>query len=255
MTRSVPIAELAEEVRSIYRADPSRAGTLIEIHLQERLRDSAPLEKKELLARLTEVFAGKAPATIASAASTVSPDLHPEVLSRLFALFLGERVGALDLSSGEIVHRLARSLNTVFENLNEIVAVIQSKLLGKQGEEQTVRGKIIGTVLQGEDADTSLEEFLGQIREAFLTAHLAFQQAARSTVGKIIRELDPKRLGDEESGGLKFGPLRKAGLFDAYEEKFRKIRQWFDSGRVTEELLREFEKICQSRYGATGGSP
>jgi hypothetical protein len=254
MTRSVPIAELAEEIRSIYRADPSRAGALIERHLHERLRHAGPVVRKEALTELTHAFAGEDPRTSASAASTASPDLHPEVLSRLFSLFLGERVGALDLSSGEIVDRLARSLNTVFENLNEIVAVIQSTLLGKRSELATIR-HLIGTNLQDEGGGTSLEGYLGQIREAFLTAHLAFQQAARATVGKILRELDPERLEDAESKGLKFGPLRKAGLFEAYEEKFRKIRQWFDSGRVTEELLREFEKICQSRYGGKGGSP
>ena len=42
---------------------------------------------------------------------------------------------------------------------------------------------------------------------------------------------------------------------EAYQEKFQKIRQWFDSGRCTEELLREFEKTCQSRYASKGGSP
>jgi hypothetical protein len=248
------MVELIEEVRSIYRADPSKAGALIERHLQERLKHLGPMEKKEALAVLAHAFAGAAPTTSGSPTSPVAPDLHPEVLSRLFSLFLGKRVGAVDLSSGEIVDRLTRSLNTVFDNLNEIVAVIQSTLLGRRAELATIR-QIIGTNLQDEGGGTSLEGYLGQIREAFLTAHLAFQQAARSTVGKILRELDPERLGDEGSRGLRFGPLRKAGLFEAYEEKFRKIRQWFDSGRVTEELLREFEKICQNRYGAKGGSP
>jgi hypothetical protein len=248
MTRAIPLAEVVEEVRSIYRADPSRAETLIERHLQERLKDSGPTERKEFLARLTQAFAGEEPASGAAQA------LHPEVLSRLFSLFLGERIGTLDLSSGELLDRLARSLNTVFEHLNEIVAVIHSTLLGRRSELETIR-QIIGTNLQGEGGGTSLEAYLGQIREAFLTSHLAFQQTARTIVEKILRELDPEHLGDGESGGLKFGPLRKAGLFDAYQEKFQKIRQWFDSGRFTEEILREFEKICQNRYAAKGGSP
>jgi hypothetical protein len=248
MTKAIPLAEVVEEVRSIYRADPSRAETLIERHLQERLKDSEPTERKEFLARLTEVFAGEAPARGAAQA------LDPEVLSRLFSLFLGERIGTLDLSSAELLDRLARSLNTVFEYLNEIVSVIHSTLLGRRSELETIR-QIIGTNLQGEGGGTSLEGYLGQIREAFLTSHLAFQQTARIIVEKILGELDPEHLGDEESGGLKFGPLRKARLFDAYEEKFQKIRQWFGSGRFTEEILREFEKTCQNRYAAKGGSP
>jgi len=251
MTRSIPISELVEEVRSIYRAEPSRAETLIERHLQARLKDSEPAGKKEILVRLTQAFAAGAPATIGSAPAQL---LQPEVLSRLFSLFLGERLGKVDLSSGELLDRLARSLNTVFEHLNEIVSVIHSTLLGGRVELDTIR-KIIGRNLQAESPSGSLEGYLGQIREAFLTSHVAFQQAARSIVGKILRELDPNRLGDEEARGLKFGPLRKAGLFEAYQEKFQKIRQWFDSGRCTEELLREFEKTCQSRYASKGGSP
>jgi hypothetical protein len=248
MTRAIALAEVVEEVRSIYRADPSRAETLIERHLQERLKESGPAERKEFLARLTQAFAGEA------SASAAAQGLHPEVLSRLFSLFLGERIGTLDLSSAELIDRLARSLNTVFEHLNEIVSVIHSTLLGRRSELETIR-QIIGTNLQGEGGGTSLEVYLGQIREAFLTSHLAFQQTARTIVEKILRELDPEHLGDEESGGLKFGPLRKAGLFDAYQGKFQKIRQWFDSGRFTEEILREFEKTCQNRYAAKGGSP
>ncbi len=248
MTRAIPLAEVVEEVRSIYRADPARAETLVERHLQERLKDSGPTERKEFLARLTQTFAGEAPA------SAGAQGLHPEVLSRLFALFLGERIGVPDLSSAERLDRLASSLNTVFEHLNEIVAVIHSTLLGRRSELETIR-QIIGTNLQGDGSGTSLEGYLGQIREAFLTSHLAFQQTARTMVGKILRELDPEHLGDGESGGLKFGPLRKAGLFDAYQEKFQKIRQWFDSGRFTEEILREFEKTCQNRYAVKGGSP
>jgi len=248
MIRAIPVAEVVEEVRSIYRADPSRAETVIERHLQERLKDLGPTERIEFLARLIQAFAGKAPA------SGAAPALHPQVLSRLFSLFLGERIGALDLSSAELLDRLARSLNTVFEHLNEIVSVIHSTLLGRRSELETIR-QIIGTNLQGEGGGTSLEGYLGQIREAFLTSHLAFQQTARTIVEKILRELDPEHLGDEESGGLKFGPLRKAGLFDAYQEKFQKVRQWFGSGRFTEEILREFEKACQNRYAAKGGSP
>jgi hypothetical protein len=248
MTTGIPLAEVVEEVRSIYRDDPSRAETLIEGHLEKRLKNSRPAERKEFLARLTQAFAGETPASGAAQA------LDPEVLSRLFSLFLGERIGTLDLSSAELLDRLARSLNTVFEHLNEIVSVINTTLLGRRSELETIR-QIIGTNLRGEGGGTSLEGYLGQIREAFLTAHLAFQQTARTIVQKILRELDPEHLGDEESGGLKFGPLRKAGLFDVYQEKFEKIRQWLDSRRFTEEILREFEKTCQNRYAAKGGSP
>jgi len=246
MTRAMPLTEVTEEVRSIYRADPARAETLIERHLQERLKDLGPTERKEFLARLTQAFAGEAPAEAALEC------LQPDILLRLFSLFLGERIGVVDLSSAELLDRLARSLNTVFEQLNEIVAVIHSTLLGRRSELETIR-QIIGTSLQGEGGGTSLEGYLGQIREAFLTSHLAFQQTARTMVKKILRELDPEHLDDGASGGLKFGPLRKAGLFDAYQEKFQKIRKWFDSGRFTEEILREFEKACQNRYAAKGG--
>lgn len=52
----------------------------------------------------------------------------------------------------------------------------------------------------------------------------------------------------ERGGGLRFGPLRKAELYEIYKEKFSQFKGWFESGSFMEELLREFEKTCQRLY-------
>ena len=93
-----------------------------------------------------------------------------------------------------------------------------------------------------------MEAHLDQIKKAFLTSHQAFKEAVRNKVGAILRELDPDRIAEIGGGGLKFGPLKKAGDFDLYREKFQRVQKWFRSERFTEDLLREFEKICQRTY-------
>ena len=67
-------------------------------------------------------------------------------------------------------------------------------------------------------------------------------------VDNVLNELAPDHISAISGGSLNFGPFRKAGLYEVYKEKFQTCRGWFDSGRFSEELLREFEKTCQTLY-------
>jgi hypothetical protein len=159
---------------------------------------------------------------------------------------LGERVSAKDLESEVLPEKMLSALNTVFDTLNRVVGVIHTTLLGRKAEFETIR-KIIGADLREGEAD-SLQGYLNQIQEAFLMAHQAFQQAARTKVGEILSELDPDRIATLRERGLRFGPLRKAELFEIYREKFRACKDSFDSGRLMNDLLKEFERICQKAH-------
>jgi hypothetical protein len=69
----------------------------------------------------------------------------------------------------------------------------------------------------------------------------------------VLRVLDPEQLAAEVGKRLKFGPMKKAEMFDIYEQRYGKIQKWFSSGRFMEDFLREFEKNCQTRFGKKGG--
>lgn len=166
---------------------------------------------------------------------------------RFFSLLLGSNVSAADLSSAEVMERLARSLNTVFDSLNKTIAVINSNLLGRKGELETIR-HIIGSDLEAAGGGQSLQTYIDQIQEAFMVSHRGFQQAALAEVEKILTALDPARLAAAEEGFFRFGPFRKAEHFEIYREKYRAVREWFDSGRFKEDLLRDFEHICEKEY-------
>lgn len=239
MNSPVSIEEFAIGIRSIYSLDASQAETLIENYLEEKVRGFSALERLDLLEKLTHEFRQAIPE---------DPRAHdPDLVTKLSFLFLGKKVSKVDLSSREFLERLADSLNTVFTELNELVGVINAHLLGNNTELKTIRHHI-GANLQDESEGSSLEDYLTQIKKAFLTSHQAFQQAAQAKVSEILVELDPKRITDSETGVLKVGPLRKAGLFDVYQEKFQRVQKWFDSERFMNDLLREFEKICRNLY-------
>ena len=51
--------------------------------------------------------------------------------------------------SPEWPDKLARSLNTLFDTLNQIIGVIHTTFLGQKGEMETIR-LIIGSALKGE---------------------------------------------------------------------------------------------------------
>jgi hypothetical protein len=240
MSDHISVDNLARDIRQIYSMDSRQAEERIATYMQEQLGYLSATEKISILERLTAQFDVSVPGSADRAY------LDDEVLTRLFSLVLGDKVTRADLSSADLLQRLAESLNTIFDALNKLVAVIDSTLLGKVRGEETIR-QVIGFHLEGQDQTKSLESYLGQINKAFLLAQQAFKNAAYQMVGKILQELDPEKISQEAGRGLKFGPLRKAELYDIYEQKIKKCRQWYESDRFMQDLQREFEKNCRPK--------
>jgi len=239
---AISVDILYDEIRSIYNSDSARANTLIETYLEQKLKECSPADKLSAIESLTNKF-------IASGPEAESQDfgIGQEGISQVLSLLLGKNIPLEKLSSRELMENLSHSLNTVFDSLNQISGVIHSTLLGERVELQTIR-HIIGSEIESPEGHDSLQNYLDQIQEAFLVAHRAFKQAAANKTGQILYELDPDRISESTEKSLNFGPLRKARDYDVYAEKYRACRKWYDSGRFTEELLREFEKICQKLY-------
>lgn len=237
MSNHTSLENLAHEVRQIYTTDSRQAEDRIAAYLQEQLGSLPAAEKVGLLEKLTAQFDPSLPGS----ADREYPE--DEVLARLFSLVLGDRVTEADLSSTDLLQRLADSLNTIFDALNKLVAVIDSTLMGKDRGDETIR-QVIGFHLEGQDQTRSLQSYLGQINKAFLLAQQASKQAANQVVGKILQELDPEKIKQKTGSGIKFGPLRKAEIYDTYVQEMNKCRQWYESGRFMQDLQREFEKNC-----------
>jgi hypothetical protein len=232
---------LADEIRMIYESDPLRAETLIETDFLQRWKRQPQVERMALLETLLHQF------EVSNPQMNVDFHLDREGFSRLFSLLLGKNVSTADLSSTELLEKLAHSFSTIFNTLNQIVGVIHATLLGEREELETIR-HIIGSDLEREGGTEALQSYLDQIQKAFLVAHQALKKAAQVKMSEILTELDPNRIELAGGRGLKFGPLRKAELFEIYKEKYSKCKDWFESGRFMEELLREFEKTCQKLY-------
>ena len=237
MNKAPQASPLAEEIRRLYQADPSAAPQAIAALLQNRLGDRPAQDGKRAV---QEAMAHFTPNRASAASGAES-----EVLTRVVGLLLGRKVTPDDLSSEEMLQRLARSLNTIFNSLNQLIRVINATLSSGGDGEQTIR-QFIGEHLEGEDQTQSLEAHLGRINDAFLASQEAFKKAVNAKVGQIMQAIDPEKVAAERSGGLKIGPLRKAEDFDILKEKIDRIKRWYDSGRFMEDFLREFEKHCQA---------
>lgn len=234
------IEELAVGLRAINQSDPSDLQASMEAYLGDKLQVVQQDERLALLEKLACKFETDTEAK-------AGLPLPSEESSRLVSLLLGKQISISDLSSVELSEKLAQSLNTIFNTLNQIIGVINTTLLGQRAEQETIR-QIIGMHIGGGAGDNSLQNYLDQIRDAFLTAHKAFGQATESLVREMLTELDPEKIEASTEKRLKFGPLRKADLFDAYKDKFRTVKKWHESGRLMEEFLRDFEKVCQKLY-------
>jgi len=239
---------LAAEINNLYRENPSKAESSIEDFLRWAWEMDPPSEQSARLKLLIDYCRGLRPEPVAEKNSETGE------FSRLLSLLLGEKVSASDLCSEEFLDKLARSLNTLFDTLNQIIGVIHTTFLGQKGEMETIR-LIIGSSLKGEAQPESLQKYLNQIREAFLISHRAFRQATHKKTLDILNELDPERISQMGEGAFGFGPFHKGKLFEIYKEEFLKCKGWVESGRFLEEVLREFEKNCQKQYHTgRGGS-
>lgn len=236
MNNPISIDKLTADIRQIYLSGNGQAVDNIEAYLDAALRDQPAVEKIKILQNLAGEFGQQATKT------PLDDEQSNEVLTQLFSLVLGDKVRPNDLSSEELLERLANSLNTIFDTLNHLVKLINLTLQGNGQSQETIRRVIGHDVDGGADSHQSLETYLGQISNAFLIAHRAFQRTTEKLIGKVLHELDPSELSKNEKAGLKFGALRKAELFDRYEENFTKCRQWYNSDRFQKDILREFER-------------
>jgi hypothetical protein len=241
MADAVSYDKLAHEIRQIYGSNPVQAESDIETFLAERLAALSDNGKKSFLTSLASCFESQPPDTTSEAGT------EEAVFNGIFSLLLGREVSNENLSSPEIMERLSESLNTLFAALNRLVQNINTTLLGGNPGEQTIR-HVIGSRLEGQEPQVSLEEYLGRIDKAFFISHQAFKQAAHTLVLKMLREMDPGKIAAEAGQGLKFGPLKKAEYFGIYETKFSTLKKWFESGRFMEDLLREFENNCHLHH-------
>lgn len=242
MTTGVSIDKLTRDLREIFRQDSGNPEPAMESFLEGELKDLDLSARIEVLGRLKRVFSPSGP-DAREGSDRDSP-------AGLVSLLLGIDVSGTEAGGPETLNRLAESLNTIFNALNELIGLINLSLGGGVGEE-TIR-HIIGSNIEGETKVQSIEEYLSRIRKAFLTAQESSKEASRTIAGRILAELDPKGL-ESSIKGFRLGTMKKAEAFELFEEKYDRIMRWYDSDRFLLDFLREFEKNCRKSYTKTGG--
>jgi len=238
MARDLTLESLEKGIRaSLVTECPDREAA-IEAYLEGEFGDASAEERADMVERLALRFAGQAQ----GADSPSNRD--PDATAKLLSLLLGKDIAATEMDARDAPEKFARALNTVFDTLNQLVGVINTTFFGRSPELETIR-HVIGAQIEDGEREISLKSYLEQIQQAFLIAHTSFQEASREIVGEILSELAPEACEASVPSGLRFGPLRKAEVFDAYQQKYSACKRWVDSGGCSERLLREFEKSCR----------
>ena len=240
----ISIEAISDQIEQIYLSDPEKAETAIEIYLKKRLIGFQSDERLLLVNNLVKKFSRSHQAVSPGQAVSEDKDLDKDVLSKAFSLLLGHEVSEDELSSTELLQRMAESLNTIFTTLNQLVSLINATLFGKHTGEETIR-QVIGDRLKNEEPSKSLETYLGQINKAFLISQKAFQETAHDMVKKILQTFDQGQIEHSKGSKIKFGVFKKAELFEAINNNYEKLQKWFKSDRFMEDFLREFEKNCR----------
>lgn len=249
MSDDLWVDKLAFEVRRLASSGVSDLESVVDEFLAGELHGAGLEERLRILELLAQQFGAPTPGMGSNAGVEKTDPTSSLDVTRLVSLVLGKNLSDDDINSREIYGKFSQALTTLFDTLNEIISVINITLLGQSPELETIR-KVIGSNIDGDAAKVSLKEYLDRIQTAFLVAHSSFQAATATVIAEVLAELDPQPLSAAKSSGFKFGPLRKAELFEQYEEKYARCRKWFDSGAFKERLLREFEKNCQKTFNA-----
>ncbi len=237
------IQKLAKEIQAIHQAQAQNSELLIEQYLDDQLALYPLKQKLSCLAALKTICSTD---SIPAEAQTAAAE--NDIMIQFCRLLLGKSFSSPELNTEDVPRRLSLALNTVFDALNQLVTLIDSTFAVDHGMGETIRHIIssdLGPELSGDSPSKSLEEYINQIRIAFLTSQQAFKNAAHQLTDKILYELDPEQMDRKKSKSFKIGPLHKAEKFEKYEQTYTDCKKWFDSGRFMEEFLREFEKNCQ----------
>jgi isoleucyl-tRNA synthetase len=241
MSPSFNHEHVIDKVRQIYHADPETAESSIEQYLVDALASFSANEQIKMVEKMAEFF------KTSDVDETMEAEIEDEVFSKVFLLLLGKKITYNDLSHRQTLNRLADSLNTIFNCMNQLVEVINQHLYRKYPGDETIR-HVIGTEIIGEkNQEKPLETYLGQIKTAFLVAQEAFRKSVQMIMARVLDELNPENIAHESRGSFRLGPLRKAESFEIYENKFEQVKKWFNSNRFTEDFLREFEKACEKK--------
>ena len=233
--------KLAVRIRELAVQKPDDLETSIEELL---LQEIGGLPFEERLRRVEELAGYFAPGLPVDGARG---GVDSGETARFFSLLLGKGISTEGLSTEEVTQKFVEAFATIFDTLNRINRVIQTSLLGQIPELETIR-QVIGAQIEQVEGKASVKEYLEKIQEAFLVAHTSFQLAAKNVICELLKEIDPVAIEASLKPGFRFGPLRKAELFDLYHEKHEVLTKWVNSGHFNERLLREFEKFCQMSY-------
>jgi hypothetical protein len=240
------IKQIADDIRKAYLADPLKAETAIEKLLEERIAGQPFKSMPEFSDELCKEFAPSGHGAIENSQGGYS-NSEPESIAKALSMILGKEISHTELTSEDLMQRLAESFGTIFDSLNELIRVMNTTLLGETSQEETIR-TFIGSHMEGQESLQSIKAYIEQIQKTFLITQKAFKGTARSIVRNILTELDPEQISKVSGGGLKVGPLRKAECFEVFEKKYNRCNKWFESDRFMEDFLREFEKNCQRLY-------
>lgn len=238
MIDNIQLNDIAAEIRSICQMDSSQAAERVEKRLEAVFADYSPSRRKALLEELITCFNQN------HRPSAPPCDVTSASFSKLLTMLLGKDVLQKDLSIEQMIEQLAAALNTVFDSVNTLISAINATLMGGVSGEETIR-VVISSSMDKEEGIGSLEKYLEQIGRFFAIALQAYKEAAQVKIGEIMQELNPERIADESNSTLKFGPLRRAYLYDCYQEKFKTMQNWQNSGLLLEAFMKEFENNCR----------
>ena len=223
MDRPTPRDELKISLMDLFWKNGSAGELTIENFLKEKLSGIPRAEQKAIILELIQEFGKVAPPDKNTMDYNGKVQVDDIMLSRVCSLLLGRDFSQENLTADELLEKFAKSLNTVFDALNQLINTINTTLAGNQNSDQTIR-QVIGYHLGGDENAVSLDTHIGQIARAFLATQEAFKKAAQAKVEQIIEELAPERI-EQDAGVTRLNPLRKSKCYEAYEAKFARFKK------------------------------
>ncbi len=203
---------MENHILTLIQTHGDQSASLVEDYLEKELETIDLSDKLDVLEALIHRLDRPTPDHVTDA-------VQNNTVAKAARRLLGEETASKRIAPDALLQEMADAVNQLLDTLDQTVNPPLQPFFETQGA--------------GNYAD--------HLRNALCQFQDAAQKAAHANMMEILATLSPEKI-KKDVGISKLTPMRKTKYYDAYEERFKHVENWFESGQFMVSFKNELEK-------------